>query len=46
VINYAIQRAYVSAFLRQAEEFFAGLGWAYVDAFAYYFGLRQLGFGG
>jgi anti-sigma-K factor RskA len=46
VINYAIQRAYISAFLRQAEEFFAGLGRAYLDAFVYYFGLRQLGFGG
>ena len=46
VINYAIRWAYVSAFLRQAEEFFAGLGRAYLDAFVYYFGLRQPGFGG
>ena len=43
VINYAIRRAYVSAFLRQAEEFFAGIARAYLDAFVYYFGLRRPG---
>ena len=43
VINYAIRRAYISAFLRQAEEFFAGIAQAYLDAFVYYFGLRRLG---
>ena len=43
VINYAIRRAYISAFLRQAEEFFAGIGRAYLDAFVYYLGLRRPG---
>ena len=41
VINYAIRRAYMSAFLRQAEEFFAGMAQAYLDAFVYYFGLGR-----
>ena len=41
VINYAIRRAYISAFLRQAEEFFAGVGRAYLDAFVYYLGLSS-----
>ncbi len=41
VVNYAIRRAYVSAFFRQAEEFFEGLGRAYADAFIYYLGLRS-----
>ncbi len=40
VINHAIRRAYASAFFRQAEEFFGGLGRAYADAFFYYLGLR------
>ncbi len=43
VINYAIRRAYVSAFLRQAEDFFTGIGRAYLNAFVYYLGLRQSG---
>ena len=43
MINYAIWRAYVSAFLRQAEEFFSSLGQAYLDAFVYYFGLKRPG---
>ena len=43
VINYAIRRAYISAFLQQAEEFFAGMAQAYLDAFVYYFGLRRPG---
>ena len=43
VINYAIRRAYISAFLRQAEEFFSSLGQAYLDAFVYYFGLKRPG---
>jgi hypothetical protein len=45
VINYAIRRAYVSAFLRQAEDLFAGVGRAYLNAFAYYLGLRPVGQG-
>jgi len=43
VINYAIRRAYISAFLRQAEEFFAGIAQVYLDAFVYYFGLERPG---
>ena len=43
VINQAIRRAYTSAFLRQAEDLFAGIGRAYLNAFAYYLGLRQRG---
>lgn len=43
VINYAIRRAYVSAFLRQAEDFFTSIGRAYLNAFVYYLGLRQSG---
>jgi len=43
VINYAIRRAYMAAFLRQAEEFLAGLVQAYLDAFVYYFGLGRPG---
>lgn len=41
VVNGAIRRAYVSAFFRQAEEFVAGLGRDYLDAFVYYLGLRR-----
>ena len=41
VIDYAIRRAAVSAFFRQAEVFFAGIGRAYVDAFVHYLGLRN-----
>ena len=40
VINYAIRRAYVSAFFQQAEEVFGGIGRSYFDAFIYYLGLR------
>jgi hypothetical protein len=41
MIDHVIRRAYLSAFLRQAEEFFSGLGRAYIDAFVYYSGLRS-----
>lgn len=41
LVSYAIRRAYLSAFLRQAEDFFAGVGRAYLDAFVYYLGLRR-----
>ena len=41
VIDHAIRRATISAFFRQAEFFFAGIGRAYVDAFAHYLGLRK-----
>jgi len=41
VIGYAVRRAYVSAFLRQAETLLGGIGRSYLDAFVYYFGLRD-----
>ena len=41
VVDYAIRRAYLSAFLRQAEDFFSSIGRAYLDAFVYYLGLRR-----
>ena len=41
VIDHAIRRAMISAFFRQAEVFFAGIGRAYVDAFVHYLGLRR-----
>lgn len=43
VINHALRRAYASAFMRQAEEFFSGLGRAYLGAFVYYLGLKRPG---
>ena len=43
LIDHAIRRAMISAFFRQAEDFFAGIGRAYVDAFVYYLGLRDPG---
>jgi anti-sigma-K factor RskA len=42
VISYSIRRAYVSAFLRQAETFIGALGQSYLDALIYYFGLRPV----
>ena len=46
VIDHAIRRATISAFFRQAEDFFAGVGRAYLDAFVYYLGLRAAGSAG
>jgi len=43
VIDYAIRQAYLSAYFRQAEAFFSGVGRAYADAFVYYLGLRLPG---
>jgi hypothetical protein len=40
IVSYAVRRAYVSAFLRQAETFLGALGRSYLDAFVYYLGLR------
>lgn len=40
VISHAVRRAYVSAFMRQAEVLVGGIGRSYLDAFVYYFGLR------
>jgi anti-sigma factor RsiW len=41
VIDQAIRRAAISAFFRQAEVFFAGIGRAYVDTFVHYLSLRD-----
>ena len=40
IVSYAVRRAYISAFLRQAETFISALGRSYLDAFVYYLGLR------
>jgi anti-sigma-K factor RskA len=40
IVSHAVRRAYLSAFLRQAETFLASLGRSYLDAFVYYLGLR------
>jgi hypothetical protein len=46
VIDHVIRRTMVSAFLRQAEDFFAGVGRVYLNAFVYYLGLRATGSAG
>ncbi|MDP9439169.1 MAG: hypothetical protein M3P49_10545 [Actinomycetota bacterium] len=50
VINFALRRAYVSAFMRNAEVLLSSLGRSYLDAFVYYLGLRpgpaRKGYGG
>ena len=40
VVSYAVRRAYLSAFMRQAETIIGALGRSYLDAFVYYLGLR------
>ena len=40
IVSYALRRAYLSAFLRQAETFLGSLGRSYLTAFVYYLGLR------
>jgi anti-sigma-K factor RskA len=45
-VNYALRRAYVSAFMRNAETFISALGRSYLDAFISYLGLRQEGYEG
>ena len=45
-VSYAVRRAYVSAFMRNAETFIGALGRSYLDAFVYYLGLRREEFGG
>jgi anti-sigma-K factor RskA len=40
-VGYAVRRAYVSAFMRSAENFISALGRSYLDAFALYLGLRR-----
>jgi len=50
IVNFALRRAYVSAFMRSAEVFLGSLGRSYLDAFVYYLRLRpgpaQEGYGG
>ncbi len=46
VIDYALRQAALSAFFRQAESFFTGVGRAYLDAFVYYLHLRLPGVAG
>jgi anti-sigma factor RsiW len=46
VVDYAIRRAYISAFMRSAEAFVGALGRSYLDAFVYYLGLRRESYGG
>ena len=41
VINFALRRAYVSAFMRNAETFIGALGRSYLDALINYLGLRE-----
>jgi len=41
VIGYVVRRAYVSAFMRNAETFIGALGRSYLDALVYYLGLRK-----
>ena len=40
IVSYAVRRAYVSAFLRQAEQMLSGLMGDYVGALTFYLGLR------
>ena len=44
VVGYAVRRAYVSAFMRNAETFIGALGRSYLDALVYYLGLRREGY--
>ena len=40
IVSYAVRRAYLSAFLRQAEQVVRGLVEDYVGALTFYLGLR------
>ena len=40
IVSYAVRRAYLSAFLRQAEQVVSGLVGDYVGALTFYLGLR------
>ena len=42
IVGYVVRRAYVSAFLRQAEQLVHGLVKDYSDALAFYLGLRSV----
>lgn len=41
VLNHALRRAYMSAFLRQAEHFLGNLGGSYLGAIAHYLKLSM-----
>jgi anti-sigma-K factor RskA len=41
VVSYAVRRAYLSAFLRQAEQIVGGLLRDYIVGLTYYLGLRS-----
>ena len=43
-VAYAVRRAYISAFMRNAETFIGSLGRSYLDAVVYYLGLRREGY--
>jgi anti-sigma-K factor RskA len=45
-VAYSVRRAYISAFMRNAETFVSALSRSYLDAFVYYLGLRRGGYGG
>ena len=45
-IGYSIRRAYISAFMRNAETFIGALGRSYLDAVVFYLRLQREGFGG
>jgi hypothetical protein len=40
-VAYAVRRAYLSAFMRNAETFITSLGHSYLDAVISYLGLRR-----
>jgi anti-sigma-K factor RskA len=45
-VSYPIRRAYISAYMRNAETFISALSRSYLDAFIYYLGLRREEYGG
>jgi anti-sigma-K factor RskA len=45
-VGFAVRRAYISAFMRNAETFIGALSRTYLDAIIYYLGLRGEGYGG
>jgi anti-sigma-K factor RskA len=45
-VSYPIRRAYISAFMRNAETFISALSHSYLDAFILYLGLRRESYDG
>jgi anti-sigma-K factor RskA len=45
-VSYPIRRAYISAYMCNAETFISALSRSYLDAFIYYLGLRREEYGG